>query len=236
MVIVDDKNIENTVFFPKNLLKSYEIYQLVLNDRGSNKKYFFSELEDTLEGGSFQYTFELDLSDIDNGEYEYELWSMKYEDVITPVGPHLGAKGMYIDTNGESKEGEPNNVIIVFETPYNPEYKYYVTANYLDERNLNPEVYVANYFDRSGRFISGEYLQTEVLFENQPLSVPDGCSLTILNGIFFQESFVPFNIDRVTVEPRQVEKAGKGIIRVNSLNLNYDEYKNNDTYLVYDKQ
>ena len=42
MIIVEDKTVKNTVFFPKNSYSSIsDLYLLVLYDRGTNAKYEF---------------------------------------------------------------------------------------------------------------------------------------------------------------------------------------------------
>lgn len=75
MIIIKDKNIDNSVYFPQNIYTSNNnIYTLVLNDRGTNKKYTFSGLSDQhLVSLSF-YTFFINFSSVPEGEYEYSIY------------------------------------------------------------------------------------------------------------------------------------------------------------------
>ena len=84
MIIVEDKNIQNTIYFPRNyyLSGNPDMYKLVLNDRGTNKKYEF-EVSDLFEATYDFYTFNPDFSDLPNGEYEY---TVGYEESIVATG------------------------------------------------------------------------------------------------------------------------------------------------------
>jgi hypothetical protein len=84
MIIIKDKNIENSVYFPQNIYTSNnDIYTLILNDRGTNKKYTFSGLSDRhLVSISF-YTFFINFSNIPEGEYEYSILDSNEEIVST---------------------------------------------------------------------------------------------------------------------------------------------------------
>lgn len=75
MIIVSDKNIENSVYFPKNIYTSNTgIYKLVLNDRGTNKQYEFENLDDKHLVQYDFYSFLLDFSTLPEGEYEYTIF------------------------------------------------------------------------------------------------------------------------------------------------------------------
>lgn len=74
MIIVRDKNIQNSVYFPQNIYtNSTGIYTLRLVERGSNKSYVFESLEDRHLVPFGFYTFFLDFSDVPEGEYEYSI-------------------------------------------------------------------------------------------------------------------------------------------------------------------
>ena len=74
MIIISNKNMENSVYFPQNIYTSNtDIYTVVLNDRGTNVKYTFSGLDDKhLVQFSF-YTFFINFTNVPEGEYEYSI-------------------------------------------------------------------------------------------------------------------------------------------------------------------
>ena len=75
MIIVDRKNIENSIYFPKNIYtKSTGIYKLVLSDRGTNKKYDFDGLEDKHLVEYDFYSFFVNFKNLPEGEYEYTIF------------------------------------------------------------------------------------------------------------------------------------------------------------------
>ena len=75
MIIISDKNIENSVYFPRNLYAGTEDeYTLVLNDRGSNTKHTFSNVEDKHLISFGFYTFIVDFTQLPKGEYEYTIF------------------------------------------------------------------------------------------------------------------------------------------------------------------
>lgn len=84
MIIVSNKNMENSVYFPQNIYtKNTDIYTIILNDRGTNKKYTFSGLEDIhLVSMSF-YTFFINFTDVPEGEYEYSIFDSNNDVVGT---------------------------------------------------------------------------------------------------------------------------------------------------------
>jgi len=74
MIIITDKNTENTVYFPKNLYKNkFELYTVILNNRGTNKIYKFENIDDTLLVPYDYYTFKIDFTDLPVDEYEYTI-------------------------------------------------------------------------------------------------------------------------------------------------------------------
>ncbi len=74
MIIVRDKNIENSVYFPQNIYtNSNGFYSLRIIERGSNQSYNFNRLEDRHLVQFGFYTFFLDFSDVPEGEYEYTI-------------------------------------------------------------------------------------------------------------------------------------------------------------------
>lgn len=74
MIIVSNKNIENTVYFPQNIVKNTANYHLILENRASNKKYEFDVEDKGLVPNDF-YTFFINFKDLKPDEYEYELTS-----------------------------------------------------------------------------------------------------------------------------------------------------------------
>lgn len=74
MIIISNKNIENSVYFPRNVYTpNTDVYTLILNDRGTNRKYTFGNLEDKHLVQFGFYTFSLDLNELPQGEYEYSI-------------------------------------------------------------------------------------------------------------------------------------------------------------------
>lgn len=76
MIIIEDKNIVKTVYFPRNLYKEDRVnsnideYKLILFNRGTNKRYEFN-VNNTREATYDFYSFNIDFSELPNGEYEY---------------------------------------------------------------------------------------------------------------------------------------------------------------------
>lgn len=80
MIIVDYKNIENCIYFPKNLYKSdSSSYDLILKNRGTNNTYEFKDLEDEKIIPYDYYTFILNFKDLPGDEYEYTIYSGDYK-------------------------------------------------------------------------------------------------------------------------------------------------------------
>jgi len=86
MIIISNKNIENSVYFPQNIYtNNNDIYTVVLNDRGTNNKYTFSGLDDKhLVQFSF-YTFFINFSNVPEGEYEYSIIDSNNDIVATGI-------------------------------------------------------------------------------------------------------------------------------------------------------
>lgn len=73
MIIIPNKNIENTVYFPRNVYTSNtSIYTLVLNDRATNRKHITQIPDKHVVQFGF-YTFSLDFNKLPQGEYEYSI-------------------------------------------------------------------------------------------------------------------------------------------------------------------
>lgn len=75
MIIVSNKNIENSVYFPQNIYTdNTDIYKLILIDRGTNKQYTFENLDDKHLVQFDFYTFFINFSNLPEGEYEYTIF------------------------------------------------------------------------------------------------------------------------------------------------------------------
>lgn len=75
MIIISNKNIENSIYFPQNIYTdNTNLYKLVLNDRGTNKKYEFVDIEDRHLVQCDFYSFFLNFSNLPEGEYEYTIF------------------------------------------------------------------------------------------------------------------------------------------------------------------
>lgn len=78
MIIVSNKNEENTIYFPKNLyINAENNYNIILKNRGTNVEYKFEDLSDTLDMPFDYYSFEIDFSKIPDDEYEYLIYDAK---------------------------------------------------------------------------------------------------------------------------------------------------------------
>ena len=74
MIIVRDKNIENSVYFPQNIYTHTNgFYSIQMIERGSNRSFVFNRLEDRHLVQFGFYTFFLDFSNVPEGEYEYTI-------------------------------------------------------------------------------------------------------------------------------------------------------------------
>lgn len=75
MIIISNKDIENTVYFPRNLYtETNDVYTVVLSDRGSNNRYNFSQLDDKHLVQFGFYTFFISFKSVPQGEYEYTIF------------------------------------------------------------------------------------------------------------------------------------------------------------------
>lgn len=70
MIVIKDKNIANTVWFPRNIYTIGDDYILKIRDRGTNKEYDFTVTDRHIAAYGF-YTFFIDFSAAEAGEYEY---------------------------------------------------------------------------------------------------------------------------------------------------------------------
>lgn len=86
MIIVKDKNIQNSVYFPQNIYtNNTDYYTLTLRDRGTNKVYEFKDLKDQHLVSYDFYTFFVDFSSCPQGEYEYVIYDSNKETVATGI-------------------------------------------------------------------------------------------------------------------------------------------------------
>lgn len=96
MIIVDNKDIQNMIYFPKNIYNGgNNVYGIELRDRGTNVTYSFDGVVDNMLVPFGFYTFNLDFSSIPSGEYEYRIYNG-----LTVLGTGL------IRLNGISDETE----------------------------------------------------------------------------------------------------------------------------------
>lgn len=86
MIIVVNKNIENSVYFPQNIYTdNTDIYKLVLKDRGTNKTYEFENLDDKHLVQYDYYSFFLNFSNLPENEYEYTIYDSNDKVVGTGI-------------------------------------------------------------------------------------------------------------------------------------------------------
>lgn len=85
MIIIEDKNMENMVYFPKNLYrcKESDSYNLTLNNRATNQIYTFDTLVDQKKLAYDYYSFIITFRNVPNGEYEYKIG---FDDKIVASG------------------------------------------------------------------------------------------------------------------------------------------------------
>lgn len=84
MIVIKDKNIANTVWFPRNLYTIGDEYLLKIRDRGTNKEYDFRATDKRLAAYGF-YTFDIDFSATGAGEYEYAIADSNNDTVGTGI-------------------------------------------------------------------------------------------------------------------------------------------------------
>lgn len=76
MIIVNEKDTQKMVYFPKNIYTGGNgVYGIELRDRGSNVTYSFDGVADNMLVPFGFYTFYLDFSSIPSGEYEYRIYN-----------------------------------------------------------------------------------------------------------------------------------------------------------------
>lgn len=89
MIIIPNKNIENLVYFPRNIYNlGGEDYKLVLIDRGTNVEYEF-DVMDLHQANYGYYSFVLNLNHLPNDEYEYTIYT-SYNDRVSKGIIRLG--------------------------------------------------------------------------------------------------------------------------------------------------
>lgn len=110
MIIIDEKDGVQTVYFNKNIYKFVsDDYVLVLSNRGSNKEYVFN-VTDTHMITQQYYTFDIDFSDVQNDEYEYTLTDADNNIVVTGlirIGELTYRSNIYVDKNTDCIIYEP---------------------------------------------------------------------------------------------------------------------------------
>lgn len=75
MIIISNKNIENSVYFPQNIYtNNNDIFKIVFVDRGTNKEYVFENLDDKHLVQYDYYTFFINFTSMPKGEYEYTIF------------------------------------------------------------------------------------------------------------------------------------------------------------------
>lgn len=75
MIIISNKNIENSVYFPQNIYtNNNDIYKIIFVDRGTNKQYEFNNLDDKHLVQYDFYSFFINFSSMPEGEYEYTIF------------------------------------------------------------------------------------------------------------------------------------------------------------------
>lgn len=72
MIIIKNKEVINSVNFPRSTSNSASIYNLVLTNIAQVKDYSFTGLTNTSNTNLF-YQFTIDLSELPNGEYKYAI-------------------------------------------------------------------------------------------------------------------------------------------------------------------
>ena len=74
MIIVSNKNMENSVYFERAIYtRGTDSYTVELVDRASNKTYKFEDLDDKRLVQYGFYTFFIDFTSCQEGEYEYSI-------------------------------------------------------------------------------------------------------------------------------------------------------------------
>lgn len=108
MIIIYNKNIDNLIYFPKNIYKNDQTsYKLTLINRATNVSYNFDDIEDKKLVPLDYYTFILNFSKLPEDEYEYSISSESF----------IFSKGIIKlkDSNKEIKYYNKNREYIVYE-------------------------------------------------------------------------------------------------------------------------
>ena len=229
MIIISNKDIENSVYFPRNLYtETNDVYTVVLNDRATNNKYTFNNLDDKHLVQFGFYTFFVDFSELPEGEYEYKLYSVKERKKEFLVPYDKEDEKVYY-------EGEIKNNGDFFISYYN----YLNSPQYMYIKPLDKEYkpFVINYFNNEGDELpSSKIRYNEIeIDEIIPLNIPKSTSYYIVNNLNEEigtDYFKPF----VYIGEEEKELVGTGLIRLNELEADNIYYNNETTYVVYDKQ
>lgn len=238
MIIITDKTEQKTIYFPRNyyLDENEDSYKLVLTDRGTNKTYEF-EVVDLFEATYGFYSFNPDLSNLPNAEYEYSIEENKGDSII-PQSDYDIQYSNYINSEGEILN---NTYIDLFkytlESDYT-DYSFYIDAKYRRIPILIPEgkLYIANYMNDSNIIIGKEYvIEPSSSFTDIPLNIPESTKKIYFNTGIPLTLAPTFTLKKKYLKERK--RYASGLIRLGSLVVyNNKEYNDPRTYIAYDKQ
>lgn len=233
MIIVADKNTEKTIYFPKNLYKENKIittdfdYTLILVNRGTNKQYKFNLNDEGIASYGF-YSFNLNFSELPNGEYEYTIISNN--EIIIPYETYDIDFGKLFYSNGDITQNYRFNIYKYNLDSNYDEFNFYFSTKY---RSSAEDAFVANYLDENGNLIRGEY-EINGQYDEKILNIPQNAKSIWFNA----PAFITIG-DYFTVIKKSKKKDtmySKGLIRLNELKLETNNYNDNRTYIAYDKQ
>lgn len=231
MIIVQNKNIQNSVYFPKNIYTNNDTgtYYLNLIERGSNQSYVFSALEDSHLVTYGFYTFLLDFSSVPEGEYEYTV-SYGLKDGQIPREDYTVEYGSYVNDSG-----------LVSHSIYTDIWKYELPADYSDYewvidariRRLDGATKLVYYFNGSGEVVGSEIpINPNTSYNDIALHIPEN-----VKSVWFNTS-APITIaDTFTMTNKSLKEKvilSKGIIRLNELKDSNEYYNEKTEYVVYD--
>lgn len=233
MIIISNKNIENSVYFPQNIYtNNTDLYKLVLTDRGTNKEYVFDNLDDKHLVQYDYYSFFLNFKDLPEGEYEYKLESYKTKVVVETLTPIETKTSRFINISGIESSSSYQDLAI-YEIPVGKDYTFYANGVFGTGYGSN----MINYFNSANSWIGGEYNASERFFYNVELHPLDG-SVIIKQNIQKTTSDQFWIKSSYTTEDKDYEPVllSKGIIRLNELEQENIYYNKNNEFITYDKQ
>lgn len=233
MIIISNKNMENSVYFPKNIYTNdTELYKLTMVDRGNNKKYEFPNLDDKHLVAYDFYTFFLNFSDLPEGEYEYILESYKTKVVVETLTPIETKTSRYVNSSGVESNSSYQDLAI-YKIPDGNDYTFYANGVFGTGYGSN----MINYFNSADSWLGGEYNASERFFYNVELHPLEG-SVMIKQNIQKTTSDQFWIKSSYITEDKDYEPVilSKGLIRLNELEQNNIYYEKNNTYITYDKQ